>query len=86
MTGRQFGARVREEATNRIGEICRHDEPGRKQIVRQLASLPDTTASGSGQKGLGTRQKRGKNRPCDTHPQQMYQWLNIPYPCSDNGI
>jgi hypothetical protein len=22
---------------------------------------------------------------CDTHPQQMHQWPNIPYFCSDNG-
>jgi hypothetical protein len=33
--------RVREHASNLIGEIRRDDEPHRKQIARQLASLPE---------------------------------------------
>jgi hypothetical protein len=33
--------RVREHASNLIGEIRRHDEPHRKQIARQLASLSE---------------------------------------------
>jgi hypothetical protein len=33
--------RVREHASNLIGEIRRHDEPHRKQIARQFANLPE---------------------------------------------
>ena len=33
--------RVRDHASNLIGEIRRDDEPHRKQIARQLANLPE---------------------------------------------
>jgi hypothetical protein len=38
---RAWRARVRERTGTLIGEIRRDDEPRRKQIARQLASLPD---------------------------------------------
>jgi hypothetical protein len=37
----EWRARVREHASNLIGEIRRDDEPHRQQIARELAGLPE---------------------------------------------